>query len=68
MWKGNVTIKGLIVYFRLNYFKVKITENSGTKWDKITRETVWKIDKKVLKKSNSYFYNFFSNKTDRAEY
>ena len=40
-------------------FKVKITENSGTEWDEIARETVWKIDKKALKKSNSYFYKFF---------
>ena len=35
-----MAIKGLIVYSRLNYFKVKITECSGTEWDKITRESL----------------------------
>ena len=55
MW----AIKERIVYSRLNYYKVKITENTGTGWDKIVWETVWKIDKKASKKSNSYFYNFF---------
>ena len=40
MYKGNVAIKGLIVYSRLNYCKVKITEFSGTEWDKITRESL----------------------------
>ena len=54
-----MTIKEKIVYSRLNYCKVNITKNSGTEWDKIARETVWKIDKKASKKSNSYFYNFF---------
>ena len=34
MW----AIKGRIVYSRLNYSKVKITENSGTEWDKIAWE------------------------------
>ena len=38
--KGNVAIKGLIVYSKLNYCKVKITECSGTEWDKITRESL----------------------------
>ena len=38
MQKGNMAFKGLIVYSRLNYCKVKITECSGTEWDKITRE------------------------------
>ena len=52
-------IKGRIAYSR--YCKVKITENSRTEWDEITRVTVWKIDKKALRKSNSYFYNFFSD-------
>ena len=33
-------IKGLIVYSRLNYCKVKITKCSGTEWDKITRESL----------------------------
>ena len=49
MW----AIKGRIVYSRLNYFKVKIRDNSGTEWDEIARDIVWKIDKKALKKSNS---------------
>ena len=40
MYKGNVDIKGLIVFPRLNYCKVKITEYSGTEWDKITRESL----------------------------
>ena len=44
---------------KLNYYKVKITENSGTEWDEIVRETVWKIDKKALKKVILSFYNFF---------
>ena len=35
-----MAIKGLIVYSRLNYCKVKITESSGTEWDKITRESL----------------------------
>ena len=40
-----MAIKGLIVYSRLNYCKVKITECSGTEcsgteWDKITRESL----------------------------
>ena len=35
-----MAIKWLIVYSRLNYFKVKITEFSGTEWDKITRESL----------------------------
>ena len=35
-----MAIKGLIVYSRLNYCKVKITEFSGTEWDKITRESL----------------------------
>ena len=51
--KGNVAIKGRIVCSRLNYFKVKITEGSRTEWDKIAWETVWRIDKKALKRSNS---------------
>ena len=38
--KGNVSIKGLIVYSRLNYCKVKITESSETEWNKITRESL----------------------------
>ena len=38
--KGNVAIKGLIVYSRLNYCKVKITESLGTEQDKITRESL----------------------------
>ena len=37
--KENVAIKELIVYSRLNYCKVKITESSGTEWDKIIRES-----------------------------
>ena len=43
-------LKGQIVYSRLNYCKVKISENSGTEWDEIDRETVWKIGNKALKK------------------
>ena len=35
-----MAIKGLIVYLRLNYCKVKITECSGTEWDKIARESL----------------------------
>ena len=35
-----MAIKGLIVYSRLNYFKVKITESLGSEWDKITRESL----------------------------
>ena len=35
-----MAIKGLIVYSRLNYCKVKIIESSGTEWDKITRESL----------------------------
>ena len=35
-----MAIKGLIVYSRFNYFKVKITKCSGTEWDKITRESL----------------------------
>ena len=54
-----MAIKRQIVYSRLNYYKVKITENKGTEWDEIVRETVRKIDKKALKKSNSYSYKFF---------
>ena len=34
MW----AIKGLTVYSRLNYYKVKIRENSGTEWDEIERD------------------------------
>ena len=51
--KGIVSQQGQIVYSMLNYCKVKITENSGTEWNEIAKETVWKIDKKVSKKSNS---------------
>ena len=46
--KGDVAIKGLIVYSRLNYCKVKITECSGTEWDKITRESL-KERQEILK-------------------
>ena len=35
-----MAIKGLIVYSRLNCCKVKITECSGTEWDKITWESL----------------------------
>ena len=35
-----MAIKGLIVYSRLNYCKVKITEFSGTEWYKITKESL----------------------------
>ena len=35
-----MAIKGPIVYSRLNYCKVKITEYSGIEWDKITRESL----------------------------
>ena len=35
-----MAIKGLIVYSMLNYCKIKITECSGTEWDKITRESL----------------------------
>ena len=38
---------------QVELLKVKITENSGIEWDEIARDTVWKIDKKALKKSNS---------------
>ena len=38
--------------FKVNYCKVKITENSGKEWDEIARETVGKVNKKALKKSN----------------
>ena len=31
----------------------RITESIGTEWDEIDRETVEKIDKKSIKKSNS---------------
>ena len=55
MW----AIKGRIVYSRLNYYKVKITENSGAEWNEIVRETVWKIDKKALIKQILSFYYFF---------
>ena len=44
------TFKGQFIYSRLKYCKVKITENSGTEWDEIAQETVYKIDKKALKK------------------
>ena len=54
MW----AIKGRIAYSRLSYFKVKIIENSGTEWDEIALETVWKIDKKALKVILS-FNDFF---------
>ena len=54
MW----AFKGRIVYSRLNYCKVKITENSGTEWDEIALETVWKIDKKALKKIMFIFIIF----------
>ena len=45
-----MTIKGRIVYSRLDYCKVKITESSGIEWDEIARDTVKKIDKKAFKK------------------
>ena len=51
--KGNVSYQRMNLCSRLNYYKVKITENSGTEWNEIARETVWKIDKKALKKINS---------------
>ena len=35
-----MAIKGLIVYSRLIYCKVIITECSGTEWDKIARESL----------------------------
>ena len=35
-----MVIKGLIVYLRLNYCKVKITEYLGSEIDKITRESL----------------------------
>ena len=35
-----MAIKGLIVYARLNYCKVKITEWSETEWNKITGESL----------------------------
>ena len=54
MW----AIKGRIAYPRLSYCKVKNTENSGTEWDEITLETVWKIDRKALKVILS-FNDFF---------
>ena len=51
--KGIVGQQGQIVYKKLNYYKVEITENSRIEWNEIAREIVWKIDKKVPKKSNS---------------
>ena len=35
-----MAIKGLIVYSRLNYNKVKITEYTETEWDKISKESL----------------------------
>ena len=32
--------KGMIIYSRLNYCKVKIAECSGKEWDKISRESL----------------------------
>ena len=49
MW----VIKEQIVYSMLNYCKVKIIEYSEKEWDEVDWRTVWKIDKKALKKSNS---------------
>ena len=51
-------IKRLIVYSRLNYCKVKITEGSWTEWDKITRESLEEREESI-KLSNSNFYKFF---------
>ena len=48
--KENWFVLGKVIISRRNYCKVKIIENQS-EFDSLTKDSVWNIEKKTLKKS-----------------